>query len=88
MFALLDCRLPAKHLQRFCTLFLLWQGAIPAMSWAAEPSTVPAIKQQASESQRIERSRTIGAPSYRMIVAPSARLETSQFHIIHPQVVT
>ena len=29
----------------------------------------------------------IGAPSYRTIVAPLASAVTSQFHIIHPQVV-
>ncbi len=29
----------------------------------------------------------IGAPSYSTTVAPTARLETSQFHIIQPQVV-
>jgi hypothetical protein len=40
-----------------------------------------------AKSNRIFARETNGEPSYRSSVAPAARPETSQFHIIQPSVV-
>jgi len=51
---------------------------------ALVPNTV--TRSAAAMSHRIE-GGVSGAPSYSTTVAPAASPETSQFHIIHPQVV-
>ena len=54
------------------------------MYLALVPNTVTRSRSAMSQSTSGGDS---GAPSYSTTVAPIARLETSQFHIIHPQVV-
>jgi hypothetical protein len=56
-----------------------------ASHFALVPNVV--MRSASAISQRIGRPRSSGEPSYSTTVAPTASAETSQFHIIHPQVV-
>ena len=68
----------------------VWRGLMPALSTAAihlalVPNTL--MPSSSTRSHRRLPSGWKGEPSYSTTLAPTARLDTSQFHIIQPQVV-
>jgi len=68
-----------------------WVRAGRSPSFSASARYFALVPNTVTRSRSAMSQRTVGgasgAPSYNTTVAPTARPETSQFHIIHPQVV-
>ena len=83
--------LPVDRMQRSADRSCVARGVAPSFSVSAShfalvPNTV--TRSDSTRFHRMDRPRSSGAPSYSTTVLPTASADTSQFHIIQPQVVT